>query len=89
MKYKILDVRLNNYFRYGIKIIGMLDFHAVRNWFSQTYTLCESLAHGNNINNKHWNFDTGIRLVVQRGRYSCYTQGCGYTVLLPFIKEVL
>jgi hypothetical protein len=55
--YKLEDTRPNNYFKYGIKVIGMLDFHAVRNWFSQTYGPCESLAHGSKIDNLHWSFE--------------------------------
>jgi hypothetical protein len=57
MNYKLEDTRPNNYFKYGIKVIGMLDFHAVRNWFSQTYGPCESLAHGSKIDNLHWSFE--------------------------------
>ena len=35
----------------------MLNFHAVRNWFSKTYGPCESLAHGSKIDNKYWSFE--------------------------------
>ena len=54
MNYTVEDTRPNDHFKYGIKVIGMLDFHAVRNWFSQTYGSCESLAHGIKIDNEHW-----------------------------------
>ena len=57
MNYQILEVRQNEYFKHGIRVRGMLDFHAVRNWFSQTYGPCESLAHGNKIDNTHWSYE--------------------------------
>ena len=69
MKYQLLDVRENDYFKYGIKISGMLSFHVVRNWFSQTYGPCESLAHGNKIDNPHWSYE----VVYQN--YTVYVKG--------------
>ena len=56
MKYNLHETRENQYFKYGIQIQGMLNFHATRNWFGQTYGPCESLAHGNKIDNLHWSY---------------------------------
>ena len=69
MIYTLEDTRPNDYFKYRIKVNGILNFHAVRNWFSQTYGLCESLAHGNKIDNKHWSFE----VVYQN--YTIYVKG--------------
>jgi hypothetical protein len=69
MNYKLEDTRPNNHFKYGIKVIGMLNFHAVRNWFSQTYGPCESLAHGSKIDNLHWSFE----IIYQN--YTIYVKG--------------
>ena len=69
MNYQILEVRQNEYFKHGIRVRGMLDFHAVRNWFSQTYGPCESLAHGNKIDNTHWSYE----IIYQN--YTIYVRG--------------
>lgn len=69
MNYQILEVRQNEYFKHGIRVRGMLDFHAVRNWFSQTYGPCESLAHGNKIDNTHWSYE----VIYQN--YTVYVRG--------------
>ena len=69
MNYQILNFTQSEYFKYGIRINGMLNFHAVRNWFTQTYGPCESLAHGEKINNKHWSYE----IVYQN--YTIYVKG--------------
>jgi hypothetical protein len=69
MNYKLEDTRLNDHFKYLIRIGRMLEFHAVRNWFSQTYGSCESLAHGNKIDNMHWSYE----VVYQN--YTVYVKG--------------
>ena len=69
MNYQILNLTQSEYFKYGIRINGMLNFHAVRNWFTQTYGPCESLAHGEKINNKHWSYE----IVYQN--YTIYVKG--------------
>jgi hypothetical protein len=69
MKYQLLDTRPNDYFKYEIKITGILNFHAVRNWFSQIYGPCESLAHGKKIDSKHWSFE----VIYQN--YAIYVRG--------------
>ena len=73
MNYQILNFTQSEYFKYGIRINGMLNFHAVRNWFTQTYGPCESLAHGEKINNKHWSYE----IVYQN-----------YTIYLPGDEEL-
>jgi hypothetical protein len=69
MNYQLLDVRPNEYFKHSIRMHRILDFHAVRNWFDQTYGPCESLSHGNKIDNLHWSFD----VVYQN--YTIYVKG--------------
>ena len=73
MNYQILNFTQSEYFKYGIRINRMLNFHAVRNWFTQTYGPCESLAHGEKINNKHWSYE----IVYQN-----------YTIYLPGDEEL-
>lgn len=46
-------------YKYGIIIKGILSFHAIRNWFNNTYGACESLAHGDKIDNHHWTYNIG------------------------------
>jgi hypothetical protein len=69
MNYSLHETRENQYFKHGIQITGMLNFHAVRNWFGQTYGPCESLAHGSKIDNLHWSY----HVVYQT--YMIYVQG--------------
>ena len=64
MKYKILEPRENKYFKHSIQVLGMLNFHEARNWFFQTYGPCESLAHGEKIDNEHWTFDMKYQTYV-------------------------
>ena len=69
MKYQLQDPRDNDYFKYGIKISGILNFQAVRNWFTKIHGPCESLAHGSKIDNLHWSFD----MLYQN--YTIYVRG--------------
>ena len=69
MKYNLHNTRDKKHFEYGVQVHGMLNFHEARNWFTQTYGPCESLAHGNKIDNKHWTF----HIVYQT--YMIYVKG--------------
>ena len=69
LNYLLQETVPNDHFKYLIKIDRMLDFHAVRNWFGQTYGPCESLAHGNKIDNPHWSYE----VVYQN--YTIYVRG--------------
>ena len=69
MKYKVEDTIPNIHFKHSIKVRGMLDFHAVRSWFGQTYGACERLAHGSKIDNQHWSYE----VIYQN--YTIYVKG--------------
>jgi len=43
-------------FKYILEIAGILDFHKARNWLTDTYGPCETLAHGDKVDNKHWTY---------------------------------
>jgi hypothetical protein len=55
MNYSLHTTRDNRYFKHGIQIHGMLNFHEVRNWFSQTYGFASNLSN-DLIDNEHWSF---------------------------------
>ena len=69
MKYNLHNTRDNRYFKYGIQIHGMLNFHAARNWFSQTYGVGADVGRDEPISNEHWAF----HLVYQT--YMLYVRG--------------
>jgi hypothetical protein len=68
VKYALEDTRPNDHFKYLIKIGKMLEFHAARQWLSQTYGLAEQLDR-DTIHNPHWGFE--IRL----GSSTVYLRG--------------
>ena len=55
MRYSVHETRENKYFKHGIQIHGMLNFHEARNWMSQAYGFASTLAN-DVIDNKHWTF---------------------------------
>ena len=69
MKYSVHSTRDNRYFKHGIQIQGMLNFHAARNWFSQTYGIGDDISRDEPISNGHWAF----HLVYQT--YMIYVKG--------------
>lgn len=56
MNYNLHNTKDKKHFKYGVQIHGILNFHKARNWFAQTYGPCESLAHGDKIDNERWSF---------------------------------
>ena len=68
MKYILEDTRPNDHFKYLIRIGKMLEFHAVRQWLSQTYGLAEQLDR-DTIRNPHWSFE----IIYQN--YTVYVRG--------------
>jgi len=68
MNYSIHETRENKFFKYGIQVQGMLNFHQVRNWFSQTYGFASTIAN-DLIDNEHWSF----HMVYQT--YMIYVKG--------------
>lgn len=54
MKYSLHDTRENKYFKYGIQVQGILNFHGVRQWLTQTYGFSEDV--NKPIDNPHWSF---------------------------------
>ena len=68
MKYSVHETRENKHFKHGIQIHGMLSFHEVRNWFSQTYGYASTIAN-DVIDNEHWTF----HMVYQT--YMIYVKG--------------
>lgn len=68
MKYSLHSTRENQYFKYGIQVHGMLNFHATRNWFNETYGWASTIAH-DLIDNKHWSY----HMVYQT--YMIYVRG--------------
>ena len=68
MNYTLEDTRPNEHFKYLIRIGRMLEFHAVRQWLSQTYGLAEQLGR-DTINNPHWGFE------IRMGASTVYLRG--------------
>jgi hypothetical protein len=68
VNYTLEDTRPNDHFKYLIRIGRMLEFHAVRQWLSQTYGLAEQLDR-DTIHNLHWGFEIrlGASTVYLRG----------------------
>lgn len=57
----------NRFFKYGLKIPMMLDFHGVRQWMSATYGFSSEL--GDEDNNEFWAF------IVKLNHYVIYLKG--------------
>ena len=68
VNYSIHETRENKFFKYGIQVQGMLNFHQVRNWFSQSYGFASTIAN-DLIDNEHWTF----HMVYQT--YMIYVKG--------------
>ena len=56
MKYYLHDTRENKYFKYGVQVNGMLDFHAVRRWCTDTYGVGADITRDEPISNENWAF---------------------------------
>ena len=69
MKYSVHETRENKYFKHGVQIHGMLNFHAARNWFSQTYGVGTDVGRDDPISNEHWAFHLVYRT------YMIYVKG--------------
>jgi len=68
MNYSVHQTRDNRYFKHGIQIQGMLNFHEARNWFSSTYGYASTIAN-DPVGNEHWSY----HLVYQT--YMIYVRG--------------
>ena len=68
MKYILEDTVPNDHFKYLIRIPRMLEFHAVRQWLSQTYGLAEQLDR-DAIHNPYWGFE------IRRYNSAVYLRG--------------
>ena len=55
MKYSVHETRDNKYFKHGIQVHGMLNFHEAGNWMSRSYGFASTLAN-DIIDNEHWSF---------------------------------
>ena len=56
MKYYLHDTRENKYFKYGIQVNGMLNFHDVRRWCVDVYGHGTDITRDEPIVNEHWAF---------------------------------
>ena len=56
MNYKLEETLPNTKFKYLIRIARMLEFHAVRQWLSQTYGMAEPIDR-DTMNNPYWGFE--------------------------------
>ena len=54
MKYSIHETIEQSYFKYGIEVFGMLNFHRVRQWFNKTYGFSTNVDYNQPISNEHW-----------------------------------
>jgi hypothetical protein len=68
VRYSLHETRENKYFKHGIQVFKILDFHATRVWLSSTYGFASTLAN-DILNNEHWTF----HLVYQT--YMIYLKG--------------
>ena len=55
LRYSVHQTRENKYYKHGIEVFNMLDFHAARQWMVQTYGFSASLDEDVEYN-KHWAF---------------------------------
>ena len=56
MKYSTHETRDNRYFKHGIQVFKMLDFHAARRWLTDTYGVGDDIGRDDPIVNGHWAF---------------------------------
>jgi hypothetical protein len=56
MKYYLHTTRENKYFKYGVQVNGMLDFHAARRWCTDTYGPGADVSRDEPISNENWAF---------------------------------
>ena len=54
MKYSIHETIEQSYFKYGIEVSGMLNFHHARQWFTKTYGFSTNVSHDLPLDNPHW-----------------------------------
>ena len=54
MKYSVHETLEQSYFKYGIEVSGMLNFHRARQWFTKTYGFSTNVSHDRPIENQHW-----------------------------------
>ena len=69
MKYSVHNTHDSRYFKYGIQIQGMLNFHEARNWFTRTYDIGDDISRNEPLLNGRWAF----QLVYQT--YMIYVKG--------------
>ena len=56
MNYTLIDAQPNDHFKYIVNIHRMLEFHAARQWMSQTYGFTEDIEEDKPNINEHWAF---------------------------------
>lgn len=56
MKYSVHQTRENKYFKHGIQVFKMLDFHDARRWLTSTYGIGDDIGRDDTIINGHWAF---------------------------------
>ena len=56
VNYSIHDAQPNDHFKYIVNIHRMLEFHAARQWMSQTYGFTEDIEEDKPNINEHWAF---------------------------------
>jgi hypothetical protein len=66
MIYDLISIN-DRFFKYGIKIPMMLDFHTVRQWMSSTYGYSTTI--GDVDANEHWSF------AIKLNHYVIYIKG--------------
>jgi len=54
MKYSVHETIEQSYFKYGIEVKGMLNFHRTRQWFNRTYGFSTNVDYVQPITNLHW-----------------------------------
>ena len=70
MNYTLHETRKNQYFKYSIQILGgMLNFHDVRIWITQTYGPGADVSKDESIVNGHWAF------FIKYRHYVIYVKG--------------
>jgi hypothetical protein len=68
MKYSVHLTRENKYFKHGIQVFEILDFHSARQWLSEAYGQSESVDRDVKYND-HWAF------YIKYNSYMLYVRG--------------
>ena len=68
MRYSVHQTRDNRYFKHGIQVFNMLEFHDARQWLSEAYGQSESIDNDVPLN-EHWAFFLRLR------HYMIYVRG--------------